>query len=187
MLNLAYIPKRVVLRKGVCGPRYKTGFLQVFTRQTKDWQIHVQRQTAIDRLQQSFAANRFKNILPSEAVQITPNSGSIVFLGAHSNIIYKLKCYLLLCVKTVESHFFNSPACGVACLLQFFVGFRTPIKAVRLVGNFKCQLEFSSTLEFCCQNANVTFDTPFFRVRRMAIIVRDVFDSIQLLVNIVPG
>lgn len=183
----------------MCGSRYKTGFfqeysLQVFTRQTKDRQIHVQRQTAIDRLQQSFAANRFKNILPSEAVQITPNSGSIVFLGAHSNIIYKLKCYLLLCVKTVESHFFNSPACGGACLLQFFVGFRTPIKAVRLVGNFKSQLEFSSTFkvlektEFCCcQNANVTFDTPFFRVRRMAIIVRDVFDSIQLLVNIVPG
>lgn len=137
----------------MCGSRYKTGFfqeysLQVFTRQTKDWQIHVQRQTAIDRLQQSFAANRFKNILPSEAVQIkTPNSGSIVFLGAHSNIIYKLKCYLLLCVKTVESHF-NSPACGGACLLQFFVGFRTPIKAVRLVGNFKSRLEFSSTLEF---------------------------------------
>lgn len=55
MLNLAYTPKRVVLRKGMCGPRYKTGFfqeysLQVFTRQTKDWHIHVQRQTAIDRL-----------------------------------------------------------------------------------------------------------------------------------------
>lgn len=53
----------------------------------------------------------------------------------------------------------HSPACGGACLLQFLWGFAPPIKAVRLVRNFKSQagiFRFFWVLEktefCCCQN-----------------------------------